>query len=103
MVQWTTPTRGRASHRYFEGFRFDGFLRGPAHIVGGEADGVRLGGPPEGHLGRGDGRLGGVLVIAVDEVRGQEDGDDEGEEESGGDDGLAHVVAHRLWRMGCRT
>lgn len=102
-VQWTTPSRQRAAHGDFEGFRFDGFLRAPAHVVGGEAYGVSLGGPAEGHLGRGDGRLGGVLVVAVDKVRGQEDGDDEGEEQSRGDDGLAHVVAHGLWRRGCRT
>lgn len=96
-------TRSRGAHGYFEALRFDGFLRTPAHVVGGEANGVRLGGPAEGHLGRSNGRLGGVLVVAVDKVGRQENGDDEGEEQGRGDDGLAHVIAHRLWRKGCCT
>ena len=68
-----------------------------AHVVSGVADGVGLGGPAEGHLGRGDGGLGGALVVAVDAVGGQQDGDDEGQQHRGGDDRLAHLVAYRLW------
>lgn len=37
-------------------------------------------------------------MVPVDEVRGQEDGDDEGEEQRRGDDGLTHVVTYHLWR-----
>lgn len=39
-------------------------------------------------------------MVTVDEVRGQEDGDDEGEEQSRGNDGLTHVVTYRLWERG---
>lgn len=35
-------------------------------------------------------------MVPVDEVRGQKDGNDEGEEQRCGDDGLAHVVAYSL-------
>lgn len=35
-------------------------------------------------------------MVTVDEVRGQEDGNDEGEEQCCGDDGLAHVITYSL-------
>ena len=74
-----------------------GVQRASPHVIGRVADGVGLGGPAEGHLRRGDGRLGRVLVVAVDVVGGEEDGDDEGEEHGRGDDGLADIVTHGLW------
>lgn len=92
-----------AAYRYFKGVSLDGFLRAPAHVVSREADGISLSWPAESHLSRGDRGLRRVLVVPVDEVRGQEDGDDEGEEQSRGNDGLTHVVTYRLWRRKCCT
>lgn len=92
---------------YFEGINgylvLHGVQRATAHVVSGVADWVGLCGPPEGHLSRGDGRLGGVLVVTMDEVGGQEDGDEEGQQHGGGNDGFADVVTHGLWiRQGRR-
>ena len=57
-------------HRDLEGVHRDlvlhGVQRGPAGARRGVADREGLGGPAEGHLGRGNGRLVGVLVVAVD-------------------------------------
>lgn len=87
-----------AAHRYFEGVCLDGFLGATADVVCREADGISLSRPSESHLGRGDRRLRRVLVVAVDEVGGEEDGDNEGEEQSRGDDGLTHFVTYGLWK-----
>lgn len=86
-----------AAHRYFKGLCLDGVLRAAAKVVCREADGVPLSWPAESHLSGGDGGLRRVLVVPVEEVRRQEDGDDEGEEQRRGDDGLTHVVTFRLW------
>lgn len=79
-----------------KGVGLDGLLRAAAQGVSGEADGVNLRRAAEGHLSRRDRRLRGLLVVAVDEVGGQQDGDDEGEEQSRGHDGPTHVVTDGL-------
>lgn len=91
-----TNERLRETYGYFEDFSLSGFLGAPAHIVSREADGIRLSWPAERHLRRRYRRLGRVLVVAVEEVRRQEDGHDEGEEQGGGDDSLTHVVAYHF-------
>lgn len=92
-----------SAYRYFKGISLNGFLRAPAYVVSREADGVSLSWPTESHLSRGNWGLGRVLVVPVDEVGGQEDGDDEGEEQCCGNDGLTHVITYGLCRRVCCT
>lgn len=92
----TKRTSAPGAYGYLEGVGLDGFLRAAAQVVGGEADGVDLRRAAEGHLGRSDGGLGGLLVVAVDEVGRQQDGDDEGQQQGRGDDGFARVVTDHL-------
>lgn len=96
MAQWLEPCPVTEAYGYLKGVGLDGFLRAAAEVVSGEADGVNLRRAAERHLRRRYRRLRGLLVVPVDEVRGQQDGDDEGEEQSRGDDGPAHVVTHHL-------
>lgn len=106
MLQHTTQRKRKVYHRlkevayrYFKGVSLNRFLRASAYIVSREAYGVGLSWPTESHFSRGNRRLGRVLVVPVYEVWGQEDGNDEGEEQSCGDDGLTHVVTYHLWRI----
>lgn len=95
---WLEISLKEAAYRYFKDVVLNGFLRAAAYVVSWETDGISLSWPSESHLRRGDWGLRRVLVVTVDEVQGQEDGDDEGQQQSSGDDGLTHVVTYHLWR-----
>ena len=83
-------------HQDLEGVHRDlvlhGVQRGPAGARRGVADREGLGGPAEGHLGRGNGRLVGVLVVAVDAEGGQQHRHDEGEEHGRRDHCAAQLI-----------
>lgn len=92
--------RHHQAYRYFEGVHSHLVLHGvqgrAADVAGGVADGVGLRGAPERHLGGGDGRLRGVLVVPVDAVERNQHGDDKAQHHCPCDHSLAHVITQLL-------
>lgn len=68
----------------------------PADITGRIADGVGLRRAPERHFRRGNGRLRGILVVTVDEIVRNQQGDDEAQRHRPCDHSLAHSITQLL-------